>query len=208
MVSTNYKNGQVKIHLTKRPPDNYLNIPVCNTNQLFLSDLKEKLNSIIEHNENHNKNPSHMKALSKDISIDMSPSNESNTYPNNYNKHLFFSFYQKSLDDPLLQKHLFIHPSLRLRFLKTYPVHKKLISKDFLYNILNGDVKNILGKIQENNIPNKFIYYIRLLKDKDVDEIYTKIFVTEKILKKKLNKRDICADFFTNELNEVSIIDN
>lgn len=208
LISTSYTNGQVKIHLPKSSHENYLNIPLCNTNQLFLSELKEKLNSILEHNRNSNKNSSYIQALSKDHSTDLNPSNESNTYPNNYNKNLFFSFYQKSLEDPLLQKHLFIHPSLRLRFLKTYPVHKKLISKDFLYNILNGEVKNVYGKIQENNIPNKFIYYIRLLKDKDVDEIYTKIFVTEKILKIKLNKREICVDFLTNNLNELSIMDN
>lgn len=185
--------------------ENLLNIPTCILNPIFLSNLQEKLNTIIRfNNHDHNRDESlsiNNSSLTESKNLSQSfqsISNKNNSQSKKLNP--FFSFYKKTFDDPLLQKHLFIHPRLRLRFLKAYPLNKKLIAKDYLYNIVNGEVKNIYGKLKENNIPNKSIYYIKLQKDKDIDEIYTKVYVTESILMKKLNRKEISVGFLENEL--------
>ena len=178
-----------------------LNIPSIKFNQKFLVDLKEKLNRINLQNRNKfNKQiyePLNTSDLTESLEISHSLTNPYSV--SNENPNRFFSFYQQTFEDPILRKHIFLHPDIRLRFLKAYPLNKKLISKDYLYNILNGEVKHIYGKIKD--FMEKEVFYIKLLKDKDVEEIHTRVFVTEKVLKKKLNKKEISTEYILDELN-------
>jgi hypothetical protein len=112
---------------------------------------------------------------------------------------VFIDFYKSTYEEENLKGHIFSLPLQRANFIKRFPLTKKLITNQFLFNILNSQISEVLGRFDirldskigiNETVHRKIIYYVKLIKDKDNPEIFKNVFLSECTLRKKL-KNDI-----------------
>ncbi len=120
-------------------------------------------------------------------------------------KNCFVKFYKDTMINNNLNEDLFYDFRLRLIYLKKFPNFIKTKNSSYLFSVVNNEVSNIHGKISIiiNDNMRMNLYFVRLIIDKEKDYLHKNIFVPEKILKRKINKKEI-----ETELIEENKIDN
>lgn len=115
-------------------------------------------------------------------------------------------FYKSSFEDPQINRHLFLDHSLRLHFLKRFPQTKNLISKDYLYNIINNKVDKVYGRVKISlNINSNTNSHLPIGSSKTIKPIPTpldslnEIFIFKNLYYVKIVKDEYeNTPFFTN----------
>lgn len=107
--------------------------------------------------------------------------------------HPLVKLYHDIYNDETLAGHIFHDHNQRLTYLKNFPTYKKLSTQSQLLNIFNLSIKEIIGKVKDEDSGHPEMFFIKGSSSNSTDKrVYTqRIFVSRNIFLRKFNDVDL-----------------